>query len=193
MRILHVSQPTQGGVARHVADLSRLHALGGHAVEVACPAGPLADELRRSGFVVHDVPLVRRPSPKNDLLALLRLVKLMAHGRYDLVATHSAKGGAVGRVAALLANKKATYTPHAWSFLAAGSRAERLLYVAIEKVLALVATNRIICVSTQELEEGRRTIGAAGKMRVVPNGVVVPQRLLCRAGHRAAAGAREVA
>lgn len=175
---MQVCQPTEGGVAHQVAALAKSHAERGYHVEVACPEeGGLARELREAGIGVRPVTLVREPSPRADLSALLRLRRIVKEGGFDLVHAHSAKGGALGRIAARLAGVRAVYSPHAWSFLAAGSRPMRFAYLTVERVLAHAATSRIICVSTAELELGREALGprVREKLGLIPNGVAIPE------------------
>ena len=174
--VLHVSQPTDGGVARHVADLALEHHARGGRVGVACPEwGRLAEVLRSGGVGVEPLVLLRNPSPREDLAAFVALLRVLRRGGYDVVHCHSAKAGVVARAAALIAGVPAVYTPHAWSFLAAGSGIERLAYRTIEFVLARVATRKVLCVSKEEMELGRRAVGIPReKLRVVPNGVRVP-------------------
>jgi glycosyltransferase involved in cell wall biosynthesis len=176
MKILQVCQPAEGGVAHHTSILTTELKARGWSVDVACSPGVLADELRGRGVNVFLLPLVREASPLKDLSAVLQLRRVLREGKYSLVHTHSSKAGAIGRVAALLARVPSVHTPHAWSFLASKSILERWFYVAVEWLLGLVSSC-IICVSTGEMELGRRSLATTrGKLRLVPNGVVVPAR-----------------
>jgi glycosyltransferase involved in cell wall biosynthesis len=181
VRVLQVCQPSDGGVARHVRLLASGLRDRGVSVDVACAPGELAESLRESGFTVFTLPLVRPVSPGRDLSSTLSLRRIIRKGRYSLVHTHSAKAGAVGRVAARVSGTPAVYTPHAWSFLVSEGGLKRGVYTVIERFLALLSA-RIICVSTGELELGRRSVGAAGKLRLSPNGLAVRPRGVDREG-----------
>ena len=63
--------------------------------------GPLLDRARAGGVEVVVVPeLVSPISPRLDAVALDRLVHLVRSREADVVHTHSAKAGALGRLAA---------------------------------------------------------------------------------------------
>jgi glycosyltransferase involved in cell wall biosynthesis len=176
MKILQVCQPTEGGVAHYASVITTELKARSCSVDVACSPGVLADELRGCGVNVSLLPLVREASPRKDLAAVLRLRRIIREGKYSLVHTHSSKAGAVGRVAALLARTPSVHTPHAWSFLVSRSTLERRLYLGVEWILGLISS-RIICVSSGEMELGRRSLATVrGKLRLVPNGVAVPSR-----------------
>ncbi|NEC37949.1 glycosyltransferase, partial [Streptomyces rubrogriseus] len=83
-RVLHLTQPVDGGVARVVADLTRAQLAAGLPVVVACPAGGLADRLRALGADVRHWPSTRSPGPA---LAeeVRRLVRVVEDVRPDLV------------------------------------------------------------------------------------------------------------
>lgn len=179
MKILQVCQPTDGGVAHYVRVLAEGLRAQGISVDVACSPGALAGGLRESGVKVFTLPLVRPFSPRRDLSSTLSLWKIIREGGYSLVHTHSAKAGAVGRIAARAARTPVVHTPNAWSFLVSQSELERRIYVVVERFLALLSS-RIICVSTEELELGRRCVGATGKLRLSPNGVAVRPRAKSR-------------
>jgi len=180
MRILQVCQPVEGGVFHYVKTLSRGLKARGWSVDVACPPGTLADRLQTEGIGVWSLPMAREISPRRDLATTLRLWKIIRGEGYSVVHTHSSKAGAVGRVAGWLARTPTIHTPNAWSFLAAGSTFERHLYIAAERILAFLCS-RIICVSSEELDLGRRTlIGERKKLRLVPNGVRVPPERVSR-------------
>ncbi len=178
-KVLQVCQPAEGGVAYQVGILAQEMRDRGLSVGVACSPGALSERLRESGIEVHELPLVRQISPREDLSAAHTLWRVVRRGGYSLVHAHSAKAGVLGRVAARLARVPAVYTPHAWSFLVAKSGFERRAYLAIERLLASF-TRRIICVSRGELELGRMLGVGVDKLRLVPNGVTAPSPVRAR-------------
>jgi len=183
MRVLLVCQPIDGGVAFHVDTLARQLAQHGVDATVACPPGVWARRLDADGVPVIAVPMVRRIAPRTDAAALRRL--RAAVGAFDLVHAHSAKAGVLGRLAARSRGVPAVYTPHAWSFLAAGGRAGTRLYQRIERTLA-ARTAAIICVSEGERRRGT-AVADPGRMVVVTNGVTPPDiQARPAAGHRPA-------
>jgi glycosyltransferase involved in cell wall biosynthesis len=171
-KVLQVCQPAEGGVAHYVLTLSTELNARGWSVDVACSPGALADKLRSRGINVLLFPLVRELSPRRDLVATLQLWNAIRKRGYSLVHTHSAKAGVTGRIAARIAGTAVVHTPNAWSFLIAHSAFKRWVYVVVERVLALLSS-RIVCVSSEELELGRRVVGFEGKLRLVPNGVAL--------------------
>ncbi|MBJ7598142.1 MAG: glycosyltransferase family 1 protein [Candidatus Nephthysia bennettiae] len=97
-----------GGPARHVTILST--GLGPEFETVlfaGAPAdceGSLVEMARSAGATVVTIPELRRqPAPLADLRVLWRLYREFRRWRPDLVATHTAKAGMLGRVAAALA------------------------------------------------------------------------------------------
>jgi len=181
VKVLQICQPADGGVARHVRSLAEGLKARGISVEVVCSPGDLADGLRESGITVLTLPLVRPVSPRRDLYSVISLWKTIRKGGYSLVHAHSAKAGAVGRIAAWTSRTPVVYTPHAWSFLVAEGELNRSIYIAVERFLALLS-DRIICVSTEEIELGRRSVGASSKLRLSPNGITVRSRASHRNG-----------
>ena len=106
MRVLHlIARLNDGGPARVIAELARALPAHGITVEIAAGAcagdeGDLAPRLRASGLDVIDVPeLGRAPAPWRDAQALCRVVRLIRARRPALVHTHTAKAGALGRLA----------------------------------------------------------------------------------------------
>jgi glycosyltransferase involved in cell wall biosynthesis len=171
-RVLLVCQPVDGGVAFHVDTLARRLPEHDVDVTVACPPGAWAQQLDADGIAVIEVPMVRQIAAATDAAAL-RLLRAAAGGdRFDLVHAHSAKAGVLGRLAARSRGVPAVYTPHAWSFLAAGGRASTRLYQRIERTLA-ARTAAVICVSEGERRRGM-AVADAERMVVVTNGIALP-------------------
>jgi glycosyltransferase involved in cell wall biosynthesis len=119
-----------------------------------------------SGLRVVSVPqLVSQISPANDIRGLRQLTEQLAEGGYDVVHTHSAKAGALGRLAAERAGTpRVVHTFHGFPFHEFQSRARRAAYVGIERYL------------------GRRTdvflaVGGAVAAEAVRSGIAAPERI----------------
>jgi glycosyltransferase involved in cell wall biosynthesis len=119
-----------------------------------------------AGLTVVSVPeLVSPISPGDDRRALRRLTELMAREGYEVVHTHSAKAGALGRLAAERAGTpRVVHTLHGFPFHEFQSRPRRAAYVGIERYLA------------------RRTdiflaVGGAVAAEAVRRGIAVPERI----------------
>jgi glycosyltransferase involved in cell wall biosynthesis len=119
-----------------------------------------------AGLRVVSVPdLVSPISPAKDLRALRQLTAQLTEGGYDVVHTHSAKAGALGRLAAERAGTpRVVHTFHGLPFHEFQSSARRSAYVEIERYL------------------GRRTdvflaVGGAVAAEAVRRGIAPPERV----------------
>ncbi|MEV5730061.1 glycosyltransferase [Streptomyces pharetrae] len=165
-RVLHLTQPVDGGVARVVADLTAAQLAAGMRVTVGCPESGLADRLRSAGADVRTWRATRAPGP--SLAGEVRqLARLVAEVRPDLVHAHSAKAGLAGRLA-VRGRIPTVFQPHAWSFEAVGGVTAALALVW-ERHGARWA-HRTLCVSEAERATGLRA-GIDGRWAVIPNGV----------------------
>ncbi|GGR66138.1 glycosyl transferase family 1 [Streptomyces humidus] len=165
-RVLHLTQPVDGGVARVVTDLARAQLAAGLHVTVACPAGRFSEDLRSLGADVRHWAAARSPGPSLPG-EVRRLVRLLDEVRPDLVHAHSAKAGLAGRLA-LRGRIPTVFQPHAWSFEAVGG-ATAALALHWERFGARWA-DRLVCVSEAERATGVHA-GIAGRWSVVPNGI----------------------
>ena len=93
--------------------------------------GVLADQARAAGIEVIIEPSLRRPiDPRSDLAATGRLTALFTRRRFDVVHTHTAKAGVVGRVAARRAGvPRIVHTYHGFPFHQFQSAPRRSAYV----------------------------------------------------------------
>ncbi|MDR6973970.1 glycosyltransferase involved in cell wall biosynthesis [Streptomyces sp. 3330] len=165
-RVLHLTQPVDGGVARVVTDLTRAQLADGLHVTVACPAGRLAGDLRSLGADVRHWAAGRSPGPSLPG-EVRRLVRLLDEVRPDLVHAHSAKAGLAGRLA-VRGRIPTVFQPHAWSFEAVGGTTAAMA-LKWERFAARWA-DRLVCVSEAERATGLRArIG--GRVSVIPNGI----------------------
>ncbi|WP_329243285.1 glycosyltransferase [Streptomyces canus] len=165
-RVLHLTQPVDGGVARVVTDLARAQLAAGLHVTVACPDGPLAPAVRGLGADVRHWHATRSPGPAL-VREVRRLGQVLDDVRPDLVHAHSAKAGLVGRLA-VRGRIPTVFQPHAWSFEAVGGMTAALA-LRWERWAARWAS-QVVCVSAAERATGVRA-GIGGRWTVVPNGI----------------------
>lgn len=133
----------------------------------------LIAEAEAAGLEVVIEPALRHPvDPASDLLALGRLTRLIQSRRFDVVHTHTAKAGALGRIAARRAGTgRIVHTYHGFPFHEFQPAWRRRAYVAIERRLGRI-TDVTLCVGTGVAVEAiRRGLAAPARVRTI--GVVV--------------------
>jgi glycosyltransferase involved in cell wall biosynthesis len=144
----------------------------------------LLDQAAAAGLEVIVEPALRTPiDPRSDLRALHALTALLRHGRFDVAHTHTAKAGALGRMAAQRASvPRIIHTYHGFPFHEFQSRGRRGAYVAIERRLGHL-TDVALCVGTAvAVEAVRRRLVAPDRIRTIgvavdsPAGTELPAR-----------------
>lgn len=170
-RVLLIHQPVDGGVGRHVSDLARGLHEAGHDVILCGPGPPMPIP---HGCRHVPLALERAVAPRGDAAALRRFQALVRRLAPDVIHAHSSKAGAIARLARSVHPRvPLVYSPHGYAFAGHFERElERSAYRLIERGLAPVAS-RVIAVCEAEARLAR-TVGAAGRIRVVHNGVTVP-------------------
>ncbi len=131
--------------------------------------------------------LGRRIAPADDLRALWKVTAIARAYRPDIVHTHLAKAGFVGRIAGRLAGAQAiVHTYHGSVFHGYFGRPESALYLGVERALAHV-TSRIVAITPQGSEElARLRVAPAAKIVEIPLGLDLapfrdaPDRLAAR-------------
>jgi glycosyltransferase involved in cell wall biosynthesis len=133
----------------------------------------LLEEAGDAGLEVIVQPALRSPiDPRSDLAALRALSELLRNRPFDVVHTHTAKAGALGRTAAhRAAVPRIIHTYHGFPFHEFQSRGRRNAYVAMERRLGRI-TDVALCVGTGvAVEAVRRRLVAPERIRTI--GVVV--------------------
>lgn len=173
-----------GGPARHVVWLTKElqnEEFDSLLVAGSVPEGEQSMEYFAGEHGVEPVyirEMSRELSPK-DLVSLWKVFRLLVKEKPDIVHTHTAKAGTVGRLAALfykiLVNRrlKTVHTYHGHVFHSYYGNLKTRIFIAIEKILAVVATDRIIAITDQQRREINETygVGESAKFRVVPLGI----------------------
>ncbi|HXH06219.1 MAG TPA: glycosyltransferase [Vicinamibacterales bacterium] len=177
IRILRViARLNVGGPAIHAALLARrLNPERFHTLTVFGSIGPgeadMADLLGDADRLVI-AELGRAVRPGRDLIAFARLLRTMRRFRPHIVHTHTAKAGAVGRLAALACRAaggprpRLVHTFHGHVFAGYFPRWQTRLVIAAERTLARV-TDRVVAVSPQVAEELAVTYRVVPRERIV--------------------------
>jgi glycosyltransferase involved in cell wall biosynthesis len=127
----------------------------------------------------HDVETVeidelgREISVFDDVRALAKLVRLLREAQPEIVHTHTAKAGTLGRVAAILARVPVrVHTFHGHVFDGYFPPWKSQIFLWIERILAHF-THRILTVSEGQARElaGRFRVAGADRFAVVPLGL----------------------
>jgi glycosyltransferase involved in cell wall biosynthesis len=146
--------------------------------------GSLGDGESDMSYLLHSernvlrVPqMSRRLSFFSDLAALWRIFRFLRHERPDVVHTHTAKAGALGRLAAWLARVPIivhTYHGHVFHGYFSGwmSRA----FVVLERMLSRFSTSIVAISKSQKTElSAKYKVAPPEKIAVIPNGLLLEQ------------------
>ena len=180
-----------GGPARHVAWLTSEFRRAGHESVLVAGVVPPGEEdmtyfAEGLGVDVVRIPEMSREVSPKDALTVWKLFHLLLRERPDVVHTHTAKAGTVGRTAAALYRwatpaaligrpraVRVVHTYHGHIFHSYYGPAKTKLFLAVERALARLATDRIVVISPQQFKEihGEFGVGRAHQFAVVPLGL----------------------
>lgn len=209
LRILRIiDRLNVGGPAKHVvwlttgldrAEFDTLLATG----RVADGEGDMGYFAEAAGAEPLTINEMSRELAIGDLAVVGRLLRLMWRFRPDVVHTHKSKAGAVGRAAAFLYRWltlsalrgvpracKVVHTFHGHTFSGYFGPAKGRIFLALERLLARLATDRIVVVSEQQRQEisERFGVGRPEQFRVIPLGIDFDEVATERSGLRAELG-----
>jgi glycosyltransferase involved in cell wall biosynthesis len=179
-----------GGPARHVvwltAGLRQKHdtlLVAGTVPHEEDDMGYFAEE---NGVVPYFIPEMSREISLKDAVTIWKLFRLFRRERPDIVHTHTAKAGTAGRLAGFayrwltlstLVGRprrcRFVHTYHGHVFHSYYGTLKTRFFLAIEKVLARIVTDRIIVISPQQFQEinGLFHVGRSDQFSVVPLGL----------------------
>lgn len=180
-----------GGPARHVVWLTAgLQDFGYRTLLVAGSVPRGEEDMSYFAAQLGVTPLYLREMSREislkDTITVVKLFRLFLKERPDIVHTHTAKAGTVGRFAGFayrwltpgtLVGRprqcKFVHTYHGHVFHGYYGRAKTRFFIAIEKCLARLVTDRIIVVSRQQQLEICNTfhVGRRQQFKVIPLGL----------------------
>ena len=190
MKVLRIiARLNVGGPARHVVWLT--DALNDDEFRSKLIAGSVPPGEEDMGYLAREAgiepafieEMSRELSPK-DAVSVLKIYREIKRFQPDIIHTHTAKAGTVGRTAALLyrwltwrtligqpRQVKLVHTFHGHVFHSYYGKAKTRLFVAIEKALARLATDRIVVITDQQLKEISEDVGVGRRARRYAHGV----------------------
>ena len=192
MKVLRIiARLNVGGPARHVVWLTAgLKAADFETVLIAGTVPPTEDDMgyfaEQMGVTPLVFPEMSREVSLKDGITILRLFRLMLRERPDVVHTHTAKAGTVGRLAGLLYRWltpaaligrprvcRFVHTYHGHIFHSYYGRLKTRLFLEIERALAFLVTDRIIVISEQQRREihEKFRVGRSSQFVVIPLGI----------------------
>ncbi len=188
IRVLRViARLNMGGPALHVAYLSAGLAPRGY--ETTLVAGTLARGEGSMAYVAEDLgvrilrldALSREISPFRDAISVLRLARLIREQRPQILHSHTAKAGTVGRLAALLAGDArppiVVHTFHGHVLHGYFGPLKSQAFRVLERLLGRMTT-RLIAVSPQVRDDlVSLGVAPAEKFSVVRLGVELGERV----------------
>jgi glycosyltransferase involved in cell wall biosynthesis len=144
----------------------------GDEVWVVCLDDGVERRFANAGARTVRSPLWFHPINPFDVVPFLQLWWLCRRERFDLVATHTSKGGFIGRLAAKAAGvRKIVHHAHGFAFRETQARWIQRFYVELERIAARACT-LIISVSKDHRRWGiRENLAPAEKIVAVLNGI----------------------
>ena len=134
MRIAHIAAVDSTLAYLLLNQLTHLREAGYEVAGIAA-RGEHAAEIRAAGVELFEIPLKRTFDPLGDLRALIALYRLLRRERFDIIHTHTPKGGLLGQYAALLARVPLrVHTIHGLYFPGSMRPRRRWLYVWLERI-----------------------------------------------------------
>ena len=180
-----------GGPTRHVVWLTR--ALQNQEFQSVLITGSVSpDEEDMSYFAAENnvrfvsIAEMRRDLSLKDTITLWKVYRQLKREKPDIVHTHTAKAGTVGRVAGLLyrwltwnslvgkpRRIKFVHTYHGHFFHSYYGRLKTKIFLFIEKMLARLATDKIVVISRQQFKEIHEqfAVGKKEQFEIIPLGI----------------------
>ena len=178
IKVLHIAQAA-GGVERYIQMLLKYINRDEFENILICSYDYTLEKFDKLTDGFEQIAM-RRSIGIHDIKAIAKVRKLIKRYNPDIVYAHSSKAGAIARLANVGMKNKCIYNPHGWAFNMQCSKKKEMIYIAIEKLLALFC-DKIICISDAEKESAlKKFICKEGKLQVIFSGIDVQAYEKCK-------------
>ncbi|MCS7250099.1 MAG: sugar transferase [candidate division WOR-3 bacterium] len=174
-RIIHILGGSKfGGIIYYLAYLIERQLKEGYEISILAENEKVKDYFKRNFSHIKIVDTKnaykREISPIYDILALFRTIKVLKN--YDIVHTHTSKGGFIGRLAAKIRRiKLIIHTAHGFAFHEYSSKMTTLFYSLLER-FASYFCDKIIILNKKDLDLAKKyKIGNEKKLKLIYNGI----------------------
>lgn len=192
MKVLRIiARLNVGGPARHVVWLTE--GLNEHGYRSTLVAGTVPDGEEDMSYLAADHGLepiyikeMSRELSLLDVVSLWKIYRLVQNLNPDIVHTHTAKAGTIGRLAAfayrwltpgtLIGRPRRlviVHTFHGHVFHSYYGRLKTNFFLTVERILARTATDKIVVITEQQFEEisSKFRVGDPNQFRVIRLGI----------------------
>lgn len=150
IKILHISQPTYGGVAEYIKLFMKFNDNVNYDFTLACPnENKLLQYAKEHGKKTYQVNIDKDINLIRDIKAFYDICKIIKKDKPDIIHLHSTKAGILGKIAGAIYNVPTIYNAHGWSFTMNISNTKRKVYSIIEKATSRFCTH-IVNISEYE-------------------------------------------
>lgn len=173
-----------GGPARHVVWLTK--ALNNSEFQTVLIAGTVPEGEENMEYFAEEngvspmfIEEMSRELSAKDIVSLWKVYRRIRLEKPDIIHTHTAKAGTVGRTAAFFyrwlnwKNVKTVHTFHGHVFHSYYGNMKTKIFLLIEKFLARFATDKIIVITRQQFEEINKKfgVGRENQFEIIPLGI----------------------
>lgn len=121
----------------------------------------------------YELTIQREINILKDLLAIIKMVKIIKKEKPNLIHAHSSKAGVIARIAAMFSSVNILYTPHAFSFLSTNYYLKKKMFILIERMLRTRRTT-LLATSKSERDQAINIAGFNPSNVVVLNNAISP-------------------
>jgi len=185
MKILRIiARLNVGGPARHVIWLTEALSRDGYDSVLVTGSVPENEDslewfAEEAGVKPVQVKEMSRELSVSDFRSLFRIIRIVFREKPDIIHTHTAKAGTLGRLAGLLYRfisrkpVKLVHTYHGHVFHGYYGPLKTGVFLFIERMLARFATDRIVTISQLQKDEicGRFKVGKSSQFSVISLGL----------------------
>ena len=116
--------------------------------------------------------LKREINIPEDLSALVKLYRLFRRGKFDMVHTHTAKAGFIGRLAARMAGVPVViHTPHGHNFYGYFNSLKSGFIIMLERIAAFFADRIVVFTDLEKRDMIKYKICGASRIDVITSGI----------------------